>query len=127
MESDNKIGERIKKVITDSKVKKIDFARTLKIDPSYVSKLVSGLSKPSNRLISDICEEYRISETWLRTGEGDMFQKILLEDEYTYHAMKIGQGEHDFIKNAIVKFGRLKKEDQDIVNSYLESLLDSYK
>lgn len=40
-----------------------------------------GGREPSSRTISDICREFNVEETWLRTGEGDMMQKLSRNQE----------------------------------------------
>lgn len=66
------IGGRISKILALKNLKKVDFARTLNIDSSYVTQLIKGRNNPSVRLIEDICEKFNISEEWLRTGKGNM-------------------------------------------------------
>lgn len=64
--------DRIAKIITQKKISKTEFAKTLMISQAFVSQMCSGVAKPSDRTIADICQKFRINEKWLRTGEGDM-------------------------------------------------------
>lgn len=64
--------DRIILVIADSGLTKSRFADRLKITPAFLSQICSGVRMPSDRTISDICREFRVNETWLRTGEGKM-------------------------------------------------------
>lgn len=64
--------DRIILVIADSGLTKSRFADRLKITPAFLSQICSGVRMPSDRTISDICREFRVNETWLRTGEGEM-------------------------------------------------------
>ena len=66
------IGERILLVIEANNLKRVEFARTLNINQSYVTQLIKGRNQPSDRLVEDICQKYNINETWLKTGEGEM-------------------------------------------------------
>ncbi len=68
------LKNRIKELIKSTGLKQVEFANRIKVDPSYISKLLSDNSKtiPSDRLLNDICREFGISEEWLRTGEGEM-------------------------------------------------------
>lgn len=68
------IGERIELIIKKNGLKKVDFARKLGIDQSYVTKLLKGEKfKPSDALLKSICREFNVSEEWLRTGAGEMY------------------------------------------------------
>lgn len=66
------INERIKKVVDDSGLTKTEFAKRINISQPTVSMFCSGKANPSDRTVADICREFRINETWLRTGEGKM-------------------------------------------------------
>lgn len=67
------MNNRIAQVIVALGIKKIEFAKRLGISSPFVSELCSGAKKASDRTIADICREFSVSETWLRTGEGEMF------------------------------------------------------
>ena len=67
------MNERIKKILEELGLKRIDFANRLHISQPFASELCSGAKSPSERTISDICREFGVNESWLRTGEGEMF------------------------------------------------------
>lgn len=67
------LGQRIDEVIRCEGLKKVEFARTLKIDQSYVTQLINGRHNPSARLLDDISEKFCISRQWLETGDGEMY------------------------------------------------------
>ena len=66
------IGDRISLIIQSKRMKKVEFARRLGIDGSYVTHLVKGKNPPSDALVKLICREFHIREEWLLTGEGPM-------------------------------------------------------
>ncbi|MGN0707399.1 MAG: helix-turn-helix domain-containing protein [Faecalibacterium sp.] len=68
------MNERIKTIINELGLKRVDFAARLRISQPFVSELCSGAKAPSDRTISDICREFGVNELWLRTGEGEMFK-----------------------------------------------------
>lgn len=69
-----KINERIAWLVDNNgRTKtKTDFAKTINISQPFLSQICSGARIPSDRTITDICREFRVNETWLRTGEGEM-------------------------------------------------------
>ena len=69
-----KINERIAWIVDNNgRTKtKTDFAKTINISQPFLSQICSGARIPSDRTITDICREFRVNETWLRTGEGEM-------------------------------------------------------
>ncbi len=49
------------------------FGNKIGIVRSAVSNIETGNRQPTNQLILSICREFDVNETWLRTGEGEMF------------------------------------------------------
>ena len=74
-------SERIKAVIKDSGLNRTKFADRLNISQAYLSQLCSGVRSPSDRTITDICREFRVNETWLRTGAGEMHAETTEEEK----------------------------------------------
>lgn len=58
----------------------IKVAELIGISDSAYSKLERGINNPSARTVELFCQKLRISESWLRTGEGEMEEKDLLSD-----------------------------------------------
>lgn len=69
----SELNERISSVVAMSGNTKTKFAEKINISQPYLSQLCSGAKLPSDRTIADICREFGISETWLRTGAGEPF------------------------------------------------------
>ena len=82
------MSDRILCILEVNQISRAEFARRLQITQAYVSKLINKGAEPSSRLIEDICEKFRVSETWFRTGEGEMGGKqmpLLKTPDYTIH------------------------------------------
>ena len=73
--------DRLRSLIDALGITKTKFAEDLHVSSAFVSMLCSGKSLPSDRTIADICRKYNVSETWLRTGEGEMKQKLTRNQE----------------------------------------------
>lgn len=73
--------DRLRSLIDALGITKTKFAEDLHVSSAFVSMLCSGKSLPSDRTIANICREYGVSETWLRTGEGEMKQKLTRNQE----------------------------------------------
>lgn len=50
-----------------------EFGSRIGIKKAAISMIESGKSNPSAQTITIICEKFGVNETWLRTGEGEMF------------------------------------------------------
>ena len=75
------INQRIDFLIKSLGVTKTKFSESIHVSSQFISSLCSGAKQPSDRTIADICREYGVSETWLRTGEGEMRQKLTRNQE----------------------------------------------
>lgn len=65
--------ERIKAIRRAVGCTQQEFADRLGLKRNTIATYEIGKAVPSDRTISDICREFRVSEVWLRTGEGEMF------------------------------------------------------
>lgn len=80
-----------------------EFADRLGIKRGAVANYEIGRNDPIDAVISLICREFNVNETWLRTGEGEMFAKAPT-DIVSEVAEKLGLNEFEqLILNAYVK------------------------
>lgn len=70
-----KMHERIKKIRRAINVTQQEFADRLLVKRNTVATWEGGRSIPQDSVVALICKEFNVNETWLRTGEGDMFNK----------------------------------------------------
>ena len=68
--------DRITLVIKEKKITKTEFAKRLNISQAFVSQMCSGVARPSDRTISDICREFGVDRNWLVDGIGDPFRPV---------------------------------------------------
>jgi len=70
------IGERIRYFRKDvQKMTQGDFAKKINISQSNIANVEKGRISVTDRVLSDICNTFSLSEEWLRTGEGSMYQE----------------------------------------------------
>ena len=77
----NEINKRIADAIAAKGMKKSEVARSIKVSPAFISQLCSGAALPSERTIVDIARVCGVKQTWLRSGEGEMFQAMTEDEE----------------------------------------------
>lgn len=107
---------RISKIIESLGLKKSEVAKRLGISGPFVSELCSGAKSPSDRTISDICREFNVNETWLRTGEGEMFVSISRDEEIEEFVGRLLHDESDsFRKRLISVLAKLTEEEWKIL------------
>lgn len=67
--------ERIKKLRKALDLTQQEFADRLGIKRGNIATYETREGSPGSSVISLMCKEFNVNETWLRTGEGDMFNK----------------------------------------------------
>ena len=80
------MNERITRLRKSLGLTMEDFGAKLGIRRNTVSQLESGTNRVTERMIKSICAVTwqggrKVSESWLRTGNGDMFEQLAPEDE----------------------------------------------
>lgn len=98
-----KIGDRIKKVRQANNLTQQNFADRIGSKRNTVATYEMGRTEPSAAIISLICREFHINESWLRTGEGDMFAETSREDEITALVNQLMSGENAEFKRRFVR------------------------
>ena len=63
---------RIKELRKSLGLNQTEFGAKIGVATSAISGYELGTISPSNAIIKSICREYGVSETWLRTGAGEM-------------------------------------------------------
>ena len=70
---DYEINQRVVKIRKKMGWTQGQFAEPLKLSTSFQGGIETNHRKVNDRLIKMICLTYGVSETWLKTGQGEMF------------------------------------------------------
>lgn len=117
------IGERVKKLRKQVNLTQQAFADRLNLKRNTVGSYEVNVVEPSDRTISDICREFNVNETWLRTGEGEMFNQITRSEKITSFLTEITEDEGDDFKRRFVEMlAELEPEDWKLLERMAEKL-----
>lgn len=78
----NFMVNRLKEIRKILEMNQTEFAKRLGLTQTAFSMIESGVRTLSDRHIKIICSEFGISESWFRTGKGDMFLTSPYEKEF---------------------------------------------
>jgi len=106
---------RIIQIRKDNGLNQEQFAKKLGLSRNFINQVENGKNNFSDRTISDICREFSVNETWLRTGEGEMFTKKDRESEITLMVQKLLSGESSDFKTRFISVLAGMKEEQWLV------------
>lgn len=124
---EKEIGKRIASIIESLGIKKVEFAKAINVDQSFISQITSGKRNPSDRTIADICREFGVNEIWLRTGEGEMFDPVTPDEELAEFFGDILAGEPDFKRRFIQALSRLSSEQWEMLEKVATQLVADTK
>ena len=83
------MNERIKKLRKTLNLTQQSFAERIGTTQNNIANYESGRRNPSGAAINNICKEFSVNETWLKTGNGEMFKEkdetIISELADKYH------------------------------------------
>ena len=117
------IGERVKELRKQVNLTQQAFADRLNLKRNTVGSYEVNEVEPSDRTISDICREFNVNETWLRTGEGEMFNQITRSEKITSFLTEITEDEGDDFKRRFVEMlAELEPEDWKLLERMAEKL-----
>ena len=117
------MNDRIKKVRKALDLTQQEFAKRIGIKRNTIATYETGKSKPSDAAVSLFCREFNINETWLRTGEGDMFIPLSKDEEITAFVNRICSTEADtFQKRYLLMLSRLGESDWVALEHMVENI-----
>lgn len=118
------IRDRILFLLDEKEITKTEFASKLNITQAYVSKITNKGAIPSDRLIEDICEKFGVNESWLRTGEGEMFSEVPAEDEYFKAVTQISKSNDKLAMQAIIEYWKLDDVSKEALKNYIYKIAE---
>lgn len=96
--------DRIRKIRRNLDLTQQEFADKLGIKRNTIANYESGRNEPIDAVVSLICREFNVSEEWLRTGAGEMFNKLDTTDIAFSHFGFI-MGNANAQKSGLIRLG----------------------
>lgn len=113
---------RIQQLIDELGLKKIEFAKKINVSPAFVSEMCSGRKNISDRTIKDICDRFRVNESWLRYGEGEIFEERTREEEIAEFMGELIDGPNNFKKRLVSVLANLDEDGWQLLADMAEKL-----
>ena len=110
--------DRIKELRKKLGLNQTEFGMKLGLKQASIAGYECGVRTPIDAVITSICREFNVNETWLRTGDGDMFNEDDAGVELVTRAM-LGQSENK--KQLLRIIADMPDDLLDKMLDYLES------
>lgn len=115
------IGQRIRKIMENLTLQ--EFADSIGVSVRALSNYLNGRT-PKKAIIKNICDNYGVSATWLRSGEGPMYAKDsapdlsdmseVLEGEGAKHPIENTRSDIEFFSDTSEKLRLRQKLEQSL-------------
>lgn len=96
------MNERLKKLRKTLDLTQQEFADRIGIKRNTMAQYEIGRNEPIDAVLLAICREFNVNESWLRTGEGEMFIKMSRDEEITKFVGELMSQEDDSFKKRLI-------------------------
>lgn len=104
-----------------------EFAESLKISRSNLGNIETGAVSLTDRIISSICEKFRVREEWIRTGEGEPFKPLTRSQAIMDFASDLIQEDESFKARLIGALAKLSEDEWEILEGIAKKLAENKK
>ena len=116
--------DRVKQVRSAVGLTQQEFADRLKIKRNTIAKYETGRGEPIDAVVSLICREFGVSEIWLRTGAGEMFQPVSRDEKIAAFLGGVMREESSFKKRFIAMLSKLDEKDWILLEKMARTMAD---
>ena len=117
------MNERLKRLRKTLGLSQEEMGKKIGVGKTSISKLESGENNPSERTVLLICTTFNVNETWLRTGEGDMFEPLSRSETIAQFAGELMKDEDDSFRRRLVEaLAQLDEKEWEILEEIAKKL-----
>lgn len=102
-EANEQLNERIKELRKALGLTLDKFGEQVGVKRSAIGNIENGVRGVTEQMFKSICREFNVNESWLRTGEGEMFVQRTLDDEIASFIQTIQLEKDDSFKKKFIK------------------------
>lgn len=115
---------RIKEIRSNAKLTQQEFADRLGIRRGTIANYELGRNEPIDAVITLICREFNVNETWLRTGDGEMFKPVSRDQEIEAFLNELMKNEKpDFRKRMVAVLARLDLKEWQLLEQIARKMV----
>ena len=119
------MNARIKEVRLKFGLTQVEFGKRIGVKQSAVTGYESGNRQPLDTIITSICREFGVNETWLRTGEGPQFVELTRTEEIQKMVDDIMYDRPEsFRRRFVASLAALDESGWDALEKFIDSITD---
>lgn len=117
------INQRIFQLRKTLKMSQTEFGEGFGVTRGVINNIDHNLVPAKPLLIQQICKAYNVNETWLTTGEGEMFVQQSRTDEIAqFVGRTLADKEDTFQKRLIAALSKLSVEEWEVLEKLANDL-----
>ena len=114
------MGERVKELRKALGLSGEKFGEKIGLKRNSLSQIETGKNNLSEQNILAICREFNVNEEWLRTGSGEMFKDMTLDEEIISFIGDIQwDASNTFKKKFISAIAKLNEEEWKVLEKII--------
>ena len=122
----NKVNEgtRVRELRKELKLTLEKFGKPLGVGKTAISKIENGENNVTDQMILSICHEYDVNETWLRTGEGEMFIPTTRDEQIEAFMGDVLRSETpDFRRRLVAALAKMNEKEWELLEAKLDEIV----
>ena len=117
--------ERFKMIRNALKLSQDEFGEKLGLTRGAIANVELGRTEANPLFISLVCSTFNVNETWLRTGEGEMFNEMDREEQIAYYLGDIFSEPGDtFKKRLVAALAAMDESEWAAVEAFARKLVE---
>lgn len=105
------MNERIRLLRRTLGLTQQEFADRLGIKRGALANYEVGRNQPIDAVVSLMCREFQVNETWLRTGQGEMFLALTEDEALSRFFGEVAFGGDSFRRRFLLSLSRMDDEE----------------
>ena len=114
--------ERIKQLRKQLKINQSEFGSRIGISRDTIANIEGNRIEIKDIYVLSICKEFNVNEDWLRTGEGEMFNRSDEDEELAAIVGRVLAGEDEFRKALYRQIGTCDQKYIDMLKEFVENI-----
>lgn len=120
------INDRIKSIRIDSGLSQTAFAERLGTTRGVITNLEFKKTTPNDAFLGLICREFGVSQSWLQTGEGEMFLPRSKNEELALMVANLmAETDDSFRKRFVSAFLAFPPDKLAVLEEFIDLLADA--
>lgn len=117
------VNERIRELRKILDLNQTEFGTRIGIKQGSIAAYESGARTPMDTVILSICREFNVNETWLRTGEGEMFAPMSRSETIAQFAGELMRDEDESFRRQLIEaLAQLDEKEWEVLEGIAKRL-----